>query len=75
MLFTSFKYQWPWIVEVLCQTIQFILKKRENLCVGDQKVFIFYLKECSLHIQLIVSFNFELHHLIVQLTKLTDFRL
>ncbi len=62
MLFTSFKYQWSWIIEVLCQTVWFICKKEQHLCVGDRKVFRFYLSECSLHIQLIVSFNLGLGH-------------
>ncbi len=28
--FLYFKYQWSWIVEVLCQTLQFILKIKDN---------------------------------------------
>ncbi len=36
--------------------------KKENLCIGDWKVFRFYLKECSLSRQLNVSFNFGLDH-------------
>ncbi len=37
MLFTSFKYHWPWIVEVLCQTVQFIWEKRRNCLVVTRK--------------------------------------
>ncbi len=44
MLFTSFIYQWSWIVEVLYRTVHFFLKKMENLFIGDQKVFRFHLK-------------------------------
>ncbi len=40
----------------------FILNKKESLCIGDRKVSCIYLKECCLHIQLIVSFNFGLDH-------------
>ncbi len=48
-------------------------EKKLNLCIGDWKEFWFYLKECDLHIQLIVSFNFGLDHQSVQLPKPTNF--
>ncbi len=37
-------------------------EKKENLFIGYQKVFRFYLKEWSLHKQLFISFNFDLVH-------------
>ncbi len=49
-----------WII--MSWNSSFILNKKESLCIGDRKVFRFYLKEYSSHIQLIVSFNFELDH-------------
>ncbi len=38
------------------------VEKKGNLCIVDQRVFRFYLKECILSIQLTVSFNFGLDH-------------
>ncbi len=45
-----------------CVKLCFHFGKKGNFYIDDHKVFRFYLKECSLHIQLIVSFNFGLDH-------------
>ncbi len=51
--------------------LSFILNKKENLCIGDQKVFRVYLEECCLDTQLIVRFNFGLDHQFNCLNQLT----
>ncbi len=48
--------------QIVLNCVLNLYKKEQHFCIGDQKVFRLYLKECSLHIQLIVSFNLGLDH-------------